>query len=505
MSPDPFEPYLRQAEELYTGGDIVKAGQIWQAILKRVPGHAQAKAGLYKVKLHFDARATQGDLVPKDVGGQGLTQPRPTSPEPEPEDPDTLLQCGCTLFDMGQLEEARVKWERLLARDPFHVQARQYVAEVRRQLDLEPLDLPPLGEPTAEAVPDEASPDRLERCLREGVQLFDMGMAREALAKWQVVLDEVPDHANALEYRAMALRELGGPPAAPPPPPPIPPPPVYRPIEPLPLPERELPPPELAPWSPVPDNLPPEPAALPAAIVAPTAIRKGLEPPAALRQVELPDWASRPSFWAAVAGVILLGLAGTLALRHYFREARLRADVTAAKLAAQAIVARSTQIANLEETPENLRREAEAAFPEEPLLGYLRAQALLRIQPDNPVGTQLLDRGRSLLAAQPAEGTLRDVDRLVQEGNLEGARKRLLGLLAQSPDDPGLRLRASRLSVHLAQSYAAQERWQDARDELRFIHALYPDEKVWLVRIQLLEPISRMPKPERAAWIQMLG
>jgi hypothetical protein len=44
MTPDPFAPHLRMADDLFAQGDIVKAGQIWQAILKQDPGHGEARA-----------------------------------------------------------------------------------------------------------------------------------------------------------------------------------------------------------------------------------------------------------------------------------------------------------------------------------------------------------------------------------------------------------------------------------------------------------------------------
>ena len=68
-APDPFEAYLKRATDLFEAGDIVRAGQIWQAILKKVPDHQVARAGLYRVKLYFDSRATQDGLVQAEVAG----------------------------------------------------------------------------------------------------------------------------------------------------------------------------------------------------------------------------------------------------------------------------------------------------------------------------------------------------------------------------------------------------------------------------------------------------
>ena len=65
---DLYDPYLSQANALFEAGDVVKAGQIWQAVLKRAPRHPEARAGLYKVKAYFDARATRDDLLDAGIG-----------------------------------------------------------------------------------------------------------------------------------------------------------------------------------------------------------------------------------------------------------------------------------------------------------------------------------------------------------------------------------------------------------------------------------------------------
>ena len=117
MPPDPFQTHLDRAAALFDGGDVVQAGQIWQAILKRDPGNAAARAGLFKVKQFFDQ---------KDFAAAN----------------DVLLQEGCTLFDMGQVREALLKWERILTTDPGHKLALAYANDARRELGLEPIRPP---------------------------------------------------------------------------------------------------------------------------------------------------------------------------------------------------------------------------------------------------------------------------------------------------------------------------------------------------------------------------
>ena len=93
MTTDPYLPYLRQADELFAHGEIVKAGQIWQAILKQHPSHTEARVGLMAVKERLlalrEAENTATSLPP-------LAPPAPTSgltrePEPEPQVPPVLV------------------------------------------------------------------------------------------------------------------------------------------------------------------------------------------------------------------------------------------------------------------------------------------------------------------------------------------------------------------------------------------------------------------------------
>ena len=94
MTPDPYAPHLRQADELFAHGETVKAGQIWQAILKQHPAHAEARAGLLAVKQRLaalreaEAAAPASESVHPPVPEPALSpEPPPdlvVSPEPEP-------------------------------------------------------------------------------------------------------------------------------------------------------------------------------------------------------------------------------------------------------------------------------------------------------------------------------------------------------------------------------------------------------------------------------------
>ncbi|HJW73332.1 MAG TPA: tetratricopeptide repeat protein [Geothrix sp.] len=266
MTPDPYAPYLRQADELFAQGQVVKAGQIWQAILKQQPSHSEARERLLQLKQQLLAQREQElvnpaaqaapepepspeppppappalakeDVVPSPAPVEARsTSPQPESPapisvpsdsgEPAPSkageelDPDRLLREGCTLYDMGQLSDALQKWEQVLALDPHHALARSYANGVRREQGLPPLEESRASAPV-EAVPFGADDD-LNKLLREAVQLFDMGLTEEAISKWERVLVIDPQRHEVEGYLRDARKELAERPPAPSPAPPGP-------------------------------------------------------------------------------------------------------------------------------------------------------------------------------------------------------------------------------------------------------------------------------------------
>ena len=693
---DPFESYLKKAAALFEGGDVVQAGQIWQAILKKSPDHAEARAGLYKVKLYFDARATQDGLAteqkkelaaqsaaasapapqaapggpaelvrlleqgctlydaghledaiakwdqvlekdPHNVlakgyitgaqrilglpaqGEAGSGEPRATSalptdlylgtgavapppplekeapaPPPAPavdkDEIDRLLRDGCTLYDMGQPQDALKKWEQLLNFDPSHELARAYIKDARRDLGLDtlsdgaipaPVELPPTGVRASDPIPSPLpvdDQDRVDQLIREGTQLFDMGMAAEAIQKWEQVQALVPDHKDVGAYLAMARRETEAAskvPTAPPPsttPTPMPTPqpkaedfePNLRKGESLlhqgrfeeaaflfqevvkvspqnfralqglhqaeallqareathtappaqlypptpPLPGLELP---QATPSPMIEEVPAtEPVEPPSALTTPAPPpRKGLELPELLRQMEaeIPAWLKRPrTILAIVAGIVLVN-AGYMVFRWNRGESLLKQKTVSFREEALANVARNLEIANLEESSDAIRKEAEGVVDDDPLRAYYRGQELIRLNPLDGPAAQLMGRASNAMAQTEGagQGSLKEVDRLLQQGELDGAERMLLNLLRKNPDDADLKARTARLSLALIQIYATKEQWGDAEDRLKRGRAMYPGDKAWRARLVFLGRIRAMGAEERKAWIRFLG
>ncbi|HJU84462.1 MAG TPA: hypothetical protein VJ600_09645 [Holophagaceae bacterium] len=260
MAPDPYARYLEQADQLFAAGEVVRAGQIWQAILKQVPDHAVARENLMKLRVWLEAQhaaearpvpapvpsasfAQDAEPTPKEVPvvrEDTLYEAPPTAPLSEPappglapipaaapaaaltavpaassEDIDRMLREGCTLYDMGQVEDALLKWEALLRLEPTHQLTREYVASARRDLGLPPLGdgaIPPPAPAAAAAVAaqpevSQEAIEEAEKLLREGCLLWDMGLNDEAKAKWRKALEFAPHRMDIHHFLEDAERE----------------------------------------------------------------------------------------------------------------------------------------------------------------------------------------------------------------------------------------------------------------------------------------------------------
>jgi hypothetical protein len=237
--------------------------------------------------------------------------------------------------------------------------------------------------------------------------------------------------------------------------------------------------------------------------------RKGLELPELLRQMEaeIPAWLKRPRTILAILGGIVLLNVGYMLFRWNRGESLLKQKTISFREEALANVARNLDIANLEESPEAVRREAEGVVGDDPLRAYYRGQELIRLNPLDGPAAQLMGRASNAMAQVDGagKGSVKEVDRLLQAGELDSAERMLVNLLQKTPDDAELKARLARLSLALTQIYATKERWGDAEDRLKRGRAMYPADKAWGARLLFLGRIKAMGAEERKAWIQFLG
>jgi tetratricopeptide (TPR) repeat protein len=514
-----------------------------------------------------------------------------------------LLKEGCTLYDMGQGEDALKKWEAILAQEPTHKLAREYVSQARRELGLDSIPIPVLSAaPAAPVAAPAVAPPDTEALLRSATQLYEMGSLEEAISTLQRLLALEPENTEAQGFLDLAQRELGQ--ATPPAlqPPPLPPAPLPRPTAamtshsgPVETPvsgrnsgfitqpgrstretlgqklqqaERLLqlgrfeeagfafqmaqslapedpraqdgldrargmaaaapappvvPPPPARAEAPVAPAPPPPPAPPPAPAPPPPAPPKAAEPPASLQTPagpvrngpEIPrslqELGHHPllgSNKVLVGGAILvvvLGL-GISIFQTQRKDTRLRSAVASARESAVAPVARSAQPPDLNEGVPAIRSEAESAMAIDPVRAYHRAKELLRRDSADPVAAALMEKARAALTADPVAGvSLTEFQRLLSNGDLDGADKAMDALLRARPDEPDLMHRAARLQSVIAGLHASKGEWNEARTALQRARAFFPQDRAWQARLKLLDRIQAMPKEERPGWLPFLG
>ncbi len=488
---DPYQNHLDRAESLFQSGDVMQAGQIWQAILKRRPEHAGARAGLFRVK----ERLERPDPA-------AVPQAAPPAPVPADQPSETqkqkavrLVQEGAQLYEMGMNEDAMAKWEEALAAQPDHPDAAAYLAMARRERVAPPptgrravqaqspagpppvAPAPPVPEP-GPAAQREARIERAERVLREG-RLADAAQA------FQQLLETGPQDPRVLQgyHHTRAL-----------------------------LAARDAPPVALAVVpARVPSLMPKAPAVLepagpPRSLTVPSAApRAGFRLPDLVKDIRVPAWFQSPRNLAVGLGALGLVVLGLSFYNLHRREVALRKAVAAAKLDALKPVSRMVKVPALVEPTEAVRREAGQALAEEPLVAYYRAQELLRRDPDDADAAKLAAQARDRMAAIAAPADPEAFDQDIKEGNLDAARTCILNLLRMNPDDPDLRGRAKRVLLALAPLYATEGHLGQARDTLRLGRAMFPRDPSWQARLRLLEALQAMPERDRAPWLQLLG
>ncbi len=623
---DPYAPYLKQAAELFAQGESLKAGQIWQAILKQQPAHVEAREGLLKVRAILELQkglaAAPPPAQPEPVPApepvavpapepmpEPVPEPRPEPmafippPEPEPlpvaapepvgtpalahsdEEIERLLREGCTLFDMGQLEDALKKWELLIAGAPHHRMARDYANGARRELGLPLLgegDVPRPAPATTQAAPAGPSVDHgedVDRMLREAVQLYDMGLPEEAISKWEKALALEPHRVEIQRYLDQARAEhhehqqrASAPTAPPTPRPSAPTQPMVNRATQVDLRLRQAEhlmgmqrfdeaaftyqqaldldpthagaqeglrrarardaspvgapsPTETNPGTygaitmveldraPEPKSAAPAsaPAAVPAALTKTLPPqREGLKVPSQLSglqaQLEAYPFLKDPKIWGGLLGGSLLFISSCAFIQSQRKESARKEAVHSVHAAAIAAVAKEAEAVDLAEAIHEVKDEADQALGVDPLRAYLRAEFLLKLAPGDPGGSQLLVKARAGLPGGVTGASTTELQKHLQDRNLDAAAKVMDALLREDPSNADLRAKGSRLHLALMQAYAQQEKWDEAREALLRARAMAPGDKAWQAKLRLLDHVRSLPKgAQRDSWLAFIG
>jgi hypothetical protein len=234
--------------------------------------------------------------------------------------------------------------------------------------------------------------------------------------------------------------------------------------------------------------------------------RQGLSVPERLREAtERLPWLKEPKILAGIGGGVLVLALGFGLVHSHRKDQALKDEVRAARTAAVAPVAQQAQAPDLTESREALREEAEAALTVDPLRAFLRAEALVNRHPGDTSGPQLLEKARAGLPGGVTGSSLPEFQKHLQNGDLEAALRVMDALLRAQPGDADLRARAGRLHLALCTAHASQAKWDEAHEDLLRGRALFPGDKTWQVRLQLLERVKALPRAQQAPWISLLG
>jgi tetratricopeptide (TPR) repeat protein len=511
--------HLEFASRLFGSGEIVKAGQIWQAILKREPSNAEAASGLTRVR----EAVAEGDAGRRPAatwslaGALGLTRGAAAQPPPAADFRlDAHLRDGRSLYDMGDLRGALEAWERALAMDPGHALAASYVLGVRRELGLPAQAQAPAPPTAAEpAVPSPPAPrhgDEVGRLLESGVKAFEKGHFEKAQRDWERAHALDPENGLAKGYLGLVRNEAM---RRPPPRQDSAPADGRRPTVKA-APGEAVPGPPLARGGQAHSGAGPGGPArsgawrgtavqAPATIVGGATldrrmeIKKGNAPPA-LRLLS----GSRLTVGAVL--VALLSVPAAFFVRDMKKDAMLVAARTSIREGAIKHAGQSAKTEILVPTVEGLCKEAHSLLASDPLRAYLLAHEALKRDRMDASAPKLMEEARRAMlgenAPAPQSGS---PARLMAAGDLDGAAAILEAQLRRSPNDARTRESLARVSLLMARARAAHGDWEGARARILMGYSLFPGDLEWQARLRLLDYLRAASEDERRAWMGLLG
>jgi tetratricopeptide (TPR) repeat protein len=544
--------FLKQASDFFDVGEVVKAGQIWQAILKRDSSIAEAKSGLLKVRAALSKG--EGSIAKPPA------QPKAAAPQAADGSVERFLQEGCSLYDSGALLGALDAWEKVLAIDPGHYLALSYTRGVRKELGLPINDdssvpqntdsLPetpvapsqqPQGEPIVQDVAHSVHQEKIVSLVERGSQLYKVGNLGSAIETWESVLALDPDNVLAKGYLTTAridMKDRSVDNAAPFPTAEVGPshtdalfisldqsnPRAIMPSDGQQFQKsgglQQSEPFERSSQIDVPiGSGPPFATIRPVAGIKkniatqmPSLITSKHEPkrqgPAFSKEIKKLPLLSRlasPLSFIITFGIILLLAAGVFWFISAKKDALLRATQAAIKEGAIKNAHQSIKIINLSLTTEELKSQARAALGNNPLRAYMLVQEVIALDPTDSSAAKLLDQAQQTMTTMPRAGTDADFNRLMAGANLDGAAALLEARLRQNPNNIRIREDLARLCLLQARSHIKQDNWNGARSRLLMGAALFPKDPTWQARLKLLEHLQSIPREEQQRWTELLG
>jgi tetratricopeptide (TPR) repeat protein len=557
--------YLKLASDSFDAGELVRAGQIWQAILKKDSSVEEAKAGLLKVKA----------LLSEDVGKEqstpeiGFEASANHGGGRSSVDIESYLTKGRSLYDLGELQQALVAWEKVLGIDPSHQLALSYVRGVCKELGLpmpsseqtrniiqdntesgdESISSPPSKPsdhsshqaPSAKPDVDDsetASPSqdsteepspretKVKNLIQIGSKSYELGLYEGAIETWESALALEPDNSLIRAYLGMAQRDLerqnNQPGLAPQElhqPPSKEAEPKFPKLIDVPIelvrdkPVKQATKDSAQPVTPAPPTKP-QPkspsttmtkAQMPLVITRESkAKRSGLSIPSTSKKGAAKPFT--PILFVTVLGVILVFSVGLVWFRHIRKDAILRA--TQANIVDEVIngLRLANKVEDLVLTPQQLRTQAQESLRNNPLRAYLLAQEVIKRDPLDTVAARLSDQAQRDMAALPTHSaTSGEISQHIASGYFSEAERLLEASLRKNPNDMRMRETLARVCLLMVRDLVKQNKWDDARSRLLMGAALFPNDAIWLARLKFLENLRSVPRDEQHLWIDLLG
>lgn len=533
--------HLRQASDFFDSGYVVKAGQIWQAILKRDSSNGEARAGLLKVR---DVLTSGPDADISAAEPHTLPPPEDLATPVPADEAGHFLREGCSLYDSGALTEALAAWEKVLVIEPEHGLALSHVRGVRKELGLPILEIEKHAEPLMEAdskgsenegiLTSEPNQTEIDWFIDQGSHLYKIGKIAGAIHTWESALAIDPENVLTKGYLAMARAELEAKSGKKPLPGSIEASPFRQSVS-------SVPPSECRQSRPIPNKTP---ADLPINIASepksatklsapqvsdpqsapghgqgsnalmPSVITKRAEltreGPSLSKKVKKVPILSRLLSPITLVVLLLLTCGGGW-LAFVNRDAILNAAQAAIKEEAIKSAHQSVKVVNLAITPEELKSQAKSALNSSPLRSYLLVQEVISRDPSDTTVAKLFEQAQQAMqsmATLPTQRQNADLNRLIASGNLEEAETLVETSLRQNPNNQRTRENLARVSLLLAREFAKQGKWESARSRLLMGAALFPKDLTWQARLKLLENLQTTPanlKEEQSQWYELLG
>ncbi|HDS00907.1 MAG TPA: PorV/PorQ family protein [candidate division Zixibacteria bacterium] len=215
-----FERLMRQynriADSLYESGEYEKARLEYEKVLQLDSANSKALDRLSEIEVHFDRAAdslkARGQaLIAQNEYAEAvvvLTEAQELSPDDAEIGRriafartrlliDRKLRNAAEKLDEGDTAAARVIFQEILELDPEEPLTLDYLEQLERETEIEPVSI---GQLKADS--------QYWNLYLEGLELFGDGKYREAIEKWEIVLEKYPGSRDVRENIRQARLRL---------------------------------------------------------------------------------------------------------------------------------------------------------------------------------------------------------------------------------------------------------------------------------------------------------